>query len=125
VHRSGAILAAVLTPANWADPDVALALAGSVEGGVALADRAYRGKKRAQLLREEADLLLLTPAAAGKNRAQRALISRLRERVETTFSALWARFIDRVFSRSWEGLWSAIKLKLLHHNLCLAGLIPA
>jgi transposase len=125
VHRSGAILAAVLTPGNWADQDVALALALSVEGGVALADLAYRGKKLAQLLREEADLLLLTPAAAGKNRAQRALISRARERVETTFSALWARFIDRVFSRSWEGLWSAIKLKLLHHNLCLAGLLPA
>jgi transposase len=125
VHRSGAILAAVLTPANGADQDPALALAWSVEGRLALADLAYRGEKLAQLLREEADLLLLTPASAGENRAQRALISRLRERVETTFSALWARFVDRVFSRSWEGLWSTIKLKLLHHNLCLAGLIPA
>ncbi|MGH9206040.1 MAG: IS982 family transposase [Acidimicrobiales bacterium] len=125
VHASGAILATVLTPANWADKDAALALAWSVDGGVALADLAYRGPELAQLLWEEAGLLLLTPAAAGKNKAQRALISGVRERVETTFSALWTRFIDRVFSRSWEGLWSAIKLKLLHHNLRLAGLIPA
>lgn len=125
VHQSGAILATVLTPGNWADKDPALALAWSVAGGLALADLAYRGAELADLLREEAGLVLLTPAAAGENKTQRALISRLRERVETTFSALWAHFIDRVFSRSWEGLWSTLKLKLLHHNLCLAGLLPA
>ena len=125
VHQSGAILATVLTPGNWADKDAALALAWSVAGGLALADRAYQGEELARLLREEADLVLLTPAVAGENRALRALISSLRERVETTFSALWVRFIDRVFSRSWDGLWSTIKLKLLHHNLCLAGVIPA
>jgi transposase len=125
VHRTGAILATVLTPANWPDQDVALALAWSVSGGIALADLAYRGAALAQTLQEDADLLLLTPASAGKNPQQRALISSLRERVETTFSALWAHFIDRVFSRSWEGLWSTLKLKVLYHNLCLAGLIPA
>jgi hypothetical protein len=125
VHRTGAILAAILTPANWPDQEVALALALSVNGGLALADLAYRAQELAETLAEEAGLLLLTPASAGENRAQRALISGVRERVETTFSALWARFIDRGGSRSWEGLWCTIKLKLLHHNLCLAGLIPA
>ena len=125
VHESGAILASVLTPANGADQDAALALAWSVEGGLALADLAYRGAELARLLAEEADLVLLTPAAAGPDKAQRALISSVRERVETTFSALWARFIDRIGARSWEGLWSAIKLKLLHHNLRLAGLLLA
>jgi transposase len=125
VHPTGAILAAVLTPGNWPDQDLALPLAWSVSGGIALADLAYRGPVLAQTLQEEADLLLLTPAAAGENKQQRALISRLRERVETTFRALWARFIDRVLSRSWEGLWSTLKLKMLHHNLCLAGIIPA
>ena len=54
-----------------------------------------------------------------------ALISGLRQRVETSFSGLWTRFIDRVYARSWDGLWNAIKLKLLHYNLCQAGLIPA
>jgi hypothetical protein len=48
----------------------------------------------------------------------------VRERIETVFSGLWARFIDRVFSRSWEGLWSTLKLKMLHYNLCLAGILP-
>jgi transposase len=125
VHQGGAILAAVLTPGNWPDQDAALALAWSVDGGLALADLGYRGQELSETLTEEAGLLLLTPASAGKDRERRALISACRERVETTFSALWARFVDRVGSRSWEGLWCTIKLKLLHHNLCLAGLIPA
>jgi transposase len=125
VHQSGAILAALLTPGNCPDQDAALALALSVAGGLVLADLAYRAKELAQTLAEEAGLLLLTPASAGEDRARRALISAVRERVETTFSSLWARFVDRVGSRSWEGLWCTIKLKLLHHNLCLAGLIPA
>jgi hypothetical protein len=104
---------------------VALALALSVNGGLALADLGYRAQELADTLAEEAGLWMLTPASAGADRAQRALISAVRERVETTFSALWARFVDRVGSRSWEGLWGTIKLKLLHHNLCLARLIPA
>jgi transposase len=125
VHHSGTILTAILTPANWNDRDPALALAWSVRGGIGLADLGYRSRPLEQMLAEEADLLLLTPASAGKNREQRALISSVRERVETTFSALWARFVDRVFSRSWEGLWSTIKLKILHYNFCQAGLLPA
>lgn len=66
----------------------------------------------------ELELLLLTPGSA-HTRAQRGLLSRLRERVETSFSQLWSRFVERVYSRSWAGLWSTIKLKLLHLNLCL------
>jgi transposase len=125
VHQGGAILAAVLTPGNCPDQDAALALAWSVNGGLALADLGYRGRELSETLATEAGLRLLTPASAGENRAQRALISAVRERVETTFSALWARFVDRVGARSWEGLWCTIKLKLLHYNLGLAGLIPA
>jgi transposase len=125
VHHSGVILSTILTPGNWSDRDPALALAWSVGGGIALADQGYRGEPLAQELVEEADLLLLTPASAGENQAQRALISSLRERVETTFGALWERFVDRVRSRSWEGLWSTLKLKMLHYNLGLAGILPA
>jgi len=47
----------------------------------------------------------------------------VRERIETVFSCLWQRFVDRVFSRSWEGLWSAVKVKMLHYNLCRAGIL--
>jgi transposase len=113
VLESGAILTALLTPGNWADTIVAGALARAVEGGIALADLGNRSEALAQTRRAETGLLLLTPAAAGDNRRQRALISSRRERVETTFRALWA------------GLWTTIKLKLLHYNLCLAGLLAA
>jgi IS5 family transposase len=120
VHQSGAILGAVLTPANWNEREVALALAWSVDGGIALADLGYRSEPLGELLAEEADLLLITPADA---RDRRALISSLRERVETTFSQLCNRFADRVRSRSWEGLWNTLKLQMLHYNLCHVGLL--
>lgn len=122
VHHSGAVLGAVLTPGNWNDRDPALALALSVPGGIGLADVGYRGADLAQELLEEAGLVLVTPADTDR---WRVLISGLRERVETVFSDLWSHFVDRVYSRSWEGLWNTIKLKLLHLNLCEAGLIPA
>lgn len=121
VHHTGAVLSAVLTPANHNDRDPALALSLSVPGGIALADSGYCGLETAQTLLEEAQLLLITPGDAGQ---KKVLISSLRERVETSFSSLWAHFIDRVYSRSWEGLWSTIKLKLAYFNLCLAGAIP-
>jgi Transposase DDE domain len=123
-HHTGALLAAILTPANWQDQEVALALALSVQGGVGVGDLGYRGRTLARRLATEAQLLLLTPQAAGERNARRALLSRLRQRVETSLSGLWSRFLDRVYARSWEGLWSAIKLTLLHFNLCQAGLLP-
>jgi transposase len=124
IHAGGAVLAVVLTPGNWTDGEVALALAQSVAGGVALADLAYQAADLFEALLTEADLCLVTPAAAEKRSYLRTLISSVRERIETTFSSLWNRFVDRVFSRSWEGLWSTLKLKMLHYNLCLSGLIP-
>lgn len=123
VHDSGAVLCAVLTGGDWNDRACGLALGWATDGGIVLADRGYRSAPLKQDLAEEAELLLLTPAdAAG---AQRRLLSSVRQRIETSFSELWNHFIDRVFSRSFEGLWSAIKLKLLYYNLRHAGLIPA
>lgn len=120
VNHYGATVGAILTPANTDDRDPALALAWATDGGLCLADWGYRGEEVQDLLIDEADLLLLTTAEVG---AHRALVCSLRERVETTFSQLWNRFVDRVFSRSWNGLWTTIKLKLLHLNLCLNGII--
>src|SRR5215813_10894957 len=122
VNQHGLTVGAILTPANTDDRDAAPALAGATEGGLCLADWGYRGEEAQDLLIEEADLLLLTTNAVGD---KRALVCSLRERVETTFSQLWSRFVDRVFSRSWNGLWTTIKLKLLHLNLCLNGIIEA
>ena len=123
VNHCGQVVGALLTPGNLLDADAAPALAGAVEGGLALADRAYSKAELRALLLDETDLLVLTPADASGH--AQALISSLRERVETTFSQLWSRFVDRVYSRSWEGLWSTIKLKLLHLNLCLAKIITS
>lgn len=118
------MLVSVLTPGNWSDPEVAPALAEALNGGIALADVAYRGEALCAPLAEDG-LLVVTPAAAAKHTRERARISSVRERIETTFSSLWSRFIDRVLSRSWEGLWSTTKLKMHHYNLCRAGILPA
>lgn len=124
IHHTGAILATVLSAGNTADNAVAPALAQSVAGGIALGDLAYQGAALFETLADEADLLIVTPAVAPKDSELRALISSVRERIETTFSALWDGFVDRVRSRSWEGLWNTVKLKMLYHNMRLAGAIP-
>jgi hypothetical protein len=121
-NHSGLVESLMLTPANVDDRDPALALAWSVEGGLAFGDVGYNGRELADLLAEQADLLLITPDVAGPHRA---LLSSLRERIETLFSQLWRKFIDRVFSRSWRGLWNTLKLKLIHYNLSQLGIIPA
>jgi Transposase DDE domain len=120
-HR-GEVLCGVLTSANINERDVAGALSQAVDGGIVLCDSGYRSAPLARSLAEEAELLLITPQESGR---WRALVSSLRERVETTFSQLWAHFIDRIFSRSWHGLWNTIKLKLLYYNLLHAELLSA
>lgn len=124
IAERGHILGALLSPANTDDRDPALALCWATEGGAVLADLAYRGDEFTTTMDEEAEVLVLTPADGGARRsARRALLSSVRERVETTLSQLWTRFVDRVFSRSWTGLWTTIKLKMLHYNLCHAGIL--
>lgn len=122
-HHSGVILGAFLTPANWRDADVAPALSACVDGGILLGDRVYRARDLFDWLAQEAELLLVTPATCGA--AHRPLISSLRERIETIFSQLCDRFVDRIRARSFVGLWSAIKLKMLHLNLTQAGYLTA
>jgi len=121
IHQNGTILCGFLAPANVPDRDFAAALAWSVDGGSVLADRAYQINELSDWLEEEADLLLITPKNCGES--YRPLISSLRERVETVFSQLCDRFVDRVRSRSFHGLWNTIKLKMLHYNVCQTGLV--
>ena len=121
IHRTGTVLCAFLTPANISDSDLALALAQSVDGGILLADKAYQTQEIETQLLTQAELVLITPKNCGKQ--HKALISSLRERIETTFSQLHERFVDRVRSRSFNGLWSTVKLKILHLNFCQAGLL--
>jgi transposase len=124
VTRDGLVLGTILTPGNVNDRDPAPALTEVMAGGVGLADLGYRGGALQTQLWEDGEVLLPTPADANTGQAK-ALISSLRERIETTFSQLWSLFVDRVYSRSWNGLWTTIKLKTLHFNLASAGLISA
>ena len=121
-HISGRFLNIVMTPGAVADADPALLLAAGADGGVALGDLAYRGGPLADLLAEEAEVLLLTSDDA---RHAKFLLSQVRQGIETSFSQLWHQFIDRIFSRSWNGLWNTVKLKVLFYNLRHAGIVTA
>lgn len=121
-HVAGRVLNVMLTPGNWDDRAPALALVQAVDGGVTLGDLGYRGPGCAADLAAEADMLLLTRDQAP---AHRFVLSQVRQLVETTFSQLWWKFVDRVFSRSWHGLWNTIQLKVLYYNLRHAGLVSA
>ena len=120
-HISGRVLSLVLTPANWSDRAVAPGLVGGADGGVTLADLGYRGAECAAAA-AEAEMLLLTRADAPE---RKFLVGRVRQGIETIFSQWWQQFIDRVFSRSWTGLWNTLKLKVLHYNLVHAGVVSA
>jgi hypothetical protein len=119
---NGCIVDAILTAGNIDDRGPASELAEAVDGGIVLADLGYDGPQLAEQLAEESELLLITRRDVPE---RRELHSRVRQGVETLFSQLWHRFIDRVFSRSWHGLWNTIKLKLLSYNLRHCGLVSA
>jgi transposase len=119
-HIEGRIVNVVLTPGNWDDRAPALTLLQAVNGGVTLGDLGYRGQQRAAEWAEEAEMLVFTRADAPE---KKGLLAQVRQAIETSFSQLWYKFLDRVFSRSWRGLWNTIQLKLIHYNLCQAGVL--
>jgi hypothetical protein len=119
-HIDGQILGAILTPGNYADREAALDLGLSVDGGIVLGDQAYGGEPTREMLEREADLLVITRKQAPH---KKALLSSIRQRVETYLGKLCHYFVDTVYSRSWLGLWNTIKLKLLAYNLRHAGLV--
>jgi hypothetical protein len=121
-HIDGRIVNLVLTPGNWDDREALLPLVQGVAGGITLGDLGYQGRQRAEECAAEADMFVFTRAEAP---AQQVLLTQVREAIETTFSQLWYRFVDQVFSRSWQGLWNAIQLKVIHYNLRHAGVLSA
>ncbi len=118
-HITGRFLNIVLTPASVDDRDPLLALSEATDGGVLLGDLGYCGKP-ARETAEEAELLLITRRDAPH---RKFLLSQVRQAIETSFSQLWHQFIDRVFSRSWNGLWNTVKLKVLFYNIRHAGVV--
>jgi IS5 family transposase len=121
-HIDGRIVNLVLTPGNWDDRAPVLALLEAVEGGVTLGDLGYRGKQRAEEWAEETGMLVVTRADAPE---KKYLLAQVRQGIETSFSQLWHKFLDRVFSRSWRGLWNTVQLKVIYYNLRHAGFLSA
>jgi IS5 family transposase len=121
-HIDGRIVNLVLTPGNWDDRAPVLALLEGVDGGITLGDLGYRGKQRVEEWAEEAEMLVLTRADAPE---QKFLLAQVRQAIETSFSQLWYNFLDRVFSRSWRGLWNTVQLKVIYYNLRHAGVLSA
>ena len=99
-----------------------LTLREGVEGGLTLGDGGDRGKQRAEEGAEAADRLVRTRAEAPE---KKGLLASGRPAIETTWSQLWYRFLDRVFSRSWRGLWNPLPLKGISYNLRHAGVLSA
>lgn len=121
--RTGQIVGAVLLPTGYDDREGARRLASLMEeGSVAIADLGYRGEKFQLEMYEEEGVLFLTRADIKEQRLK-IIHSIIRERVEGVFSSLWERFATRVYSRSWNGLWNTLKLKMLDYKLCFANII--
>jgi hypothetical protein len=119
LNTDGQVVRATLTPGNSADREAALYLGLATDGGI-VADQAYGGPETCEALAAEADLLVLTSKIV---RPRKGLMSRVRQPVETFFARLCHRFIDKVYSRSFVGLSTTIRLKLLAYNLSHAGLL--
>ena len=120
INIDGHIVGALLTPGNYHDREAATALGLATDGGILLGDQAYAGDETVDSLAQEADLLMITRKDLPEHKA---LISSIRQRIETCLAQLCNLFIDVVFSRSWQGLWSTLKLKLLAYNLNHASIV--
>jgi len=120
----GQIIGAILTNGNVDDREGARILAVYLEeGSLCLADLGYRGAEFQLELFEEQGVLFLTRADIETEQLKK-LHSKIRCRVETTFGELWTRFTDRIYSRSWVGLWNTLLLKMLDCKLCQTNILP-
>ena len=115
------VITAMLLPGNRSDQVAARALARSTSGGVLLADEGYRGADLFDWLYEEAQVLRVMPSDDPYE--GHSAVSRARQQAESSFSGLWRRFSNRVYARSWHGLWTSLLLKVLHFNLREADII--
>ncbi len=121
--RTGQILGAIFLPTSYDDREGARKLASLLEeGSLCIADLGYRGVGFQTQMYEEEGVLFLTRADI-ESSSLKITHSLIRERVEGVFSSLWERFATRVYSRSWNGLWNTLKLKMLDYKLCFAKII--
>ena len=123
------MLTAMLLPGNWDDRRAVQTLALSTGGGVLLGDQGYSGEETFDWLYEKAQTLRVMPSCDALRRGPDedkeglSAVSQVRQRIESSLSSLWRRFADRVYSRSWRGLWTSLLLKILDFNMERAGII--
>lgn len=121
---NGKIIGAILTGGNVDDREGARMLAQYLdEGSLCVADLGYRGDGFQTELFEEEGVLFLTRADITDLELKK-VHSKIRSRVETTFGELWSRFTDRIYSRSWLGLWNTLLLKMFECKLCQTNILP-
>ncbi|MCS3638919.1 transposase [Salinibacter ruber] len=122
IHQpTGVVLTAMLLPGNWDDRRAVRALALPIRGGADLGDQGYSGKETFDWPCGQAQTLRVMPS--DEDREGLSAISQVRQRIESSFSSLWRRFADRVYSRSWRGLWTSLLVKILDFNMERAGII--
>ena len=113
----------VITPANIDDRDGVWDLVDSYRQITLIGDKGYIGTEFAVDLKEEKGIDLL-PVKRSNSKSQfpkaiRQLIFKLRRRIETSASQLTQQLnIEKVLAKSYWGLLSRVKTKLLAYNLC-------
>lgn len=113
----------VITPANIDDREAVWELIDSYRQITLIGDKGYIGTKLAAELEYEKEITLL-PVKRSNSKVQfptalRQTIFKLRRRIETSASQLTEQLnIERVLAKSYWGLLSRIKTKLLAYNLC-------
>lgn len=113
----------VLTPANVDDRAAVWELADSYNNITLLGDKGYTKSELCADLKHEKGIDLL-PVQKNNSKVQlpkpvRQLIFKLRRRIETTASQLTQQLnIEQVLAKSFWGLQTRIKTKLLAYNLC-------
>ncbi len=124
IHQpTGVVLTAMLLPFGRDDRRAVRALALSTEGGVLLGDQGYSGEETFDWLYDEAQTLHVMPSDEDKEGL--SAVSQVRQRIESSFSRLWRRSADRVYSRSWRGPQASLLLKILDFNMDRAGIVAA
>ncbi|MBZ4655739.1 MAG: transposase family protein [Thermoanaerobacter sp.] len=113
----------IITPTNIDDRVAAWDLVSSYHNIKMIGDKGYVGDDFASSLKAEKEIDLL-PVKRNNSKNQfptaiRQLIFKLRRRIETSASQLANQLnIERILAKSYWGLQTRIKTKLLAYNLC-------
>lgn len=124
VTLEGYVAAFEITSASVDDREGLRNLVEGKEGLVILGDKGYAREMLRQELSEHGGCLIAFKRSNGKTnwpKEVRQLIFKQRRHVETVFSQLSGQLnAERVFARSFQGLYTRISNKILAYNLCLA-----